>query len=74
MLSRAATSVRRSGITGTPVVDAGAGEIFAVADEFVNGAPAHFLIGLNMYSGTVMLNQEVDPPASAPPPSCSAPG
>ena len=38
------------GITGTPVVDAARGEIFAVADELVGGAPAHFLVGLNMYS------------------------
>ncbi len=54
------------GITGTPVVDAARGEIFAVADEFVNNSPAHFLIGLNMYSGTVMLNQAVDPPSQSP--------
>jgi hypothetical protein len=50
------------GITGTPVVDAGRGEVFAVADELVNGAPAHFLVGLNLYSGAVMLDQNVDPP------------
>ena len=41
------------GITGTPVVDAGRGEIFAVADELVGGAPAHFLVGLNMFIGCV---------------------
>jgi hypothetical protein len=50
------------GITGTPVVDAARGEVFAVADELVNGAPAHFLVGLNLYSGVVELNENVDPP------------
>ncbi len=54
------------GITGTPVIDAARGEIFAVADELVNGAPAHFLIGLNMYNGTVLLDQAVDPPRQDP--------
>ncbi len=54
------------GITGTPVVDAARGEIFAVADELVNGAPAHSLIGLNMYSGVVLLNQPVDPAGQDP--------
>jgi outer membrane protein assembly factor BamB len=50
------------GITGTPVVDAARGEIFAVADKLVSGAPAHFLIGLNIYSGVVDLDERVDPP------------
>ena len=50
------------GITGTPVVDAARGEIFVVADELVGGAPAHFLVGFNMYSGTVDLDVAVDPP------------
>jgi hypothetical protein len=54
------------GITGTPVIDAARGEIFAVADELVNGTPAHYLIGLNMYSGVVLLNQAVDPPGQDP--------
>ena len=34
------------GITGTPVIDPVRGEIFAVADELVNGVPAHVLVGL----------------------------
>ncbi len=54
------------GITGTPVVDAARGEIFAVADELVSGAPAHFLVGFNMYSGAQELNQAVDPPGQGP--------
>ena len=54
------------GITGTPVVDAARGEIFVVADELVGGAPAHFLLGFNMYSGTVDLDVAVDPPGQNP--------
>ncbi len=55
------------GITGTPVIDVGRGEIFAVADELIDSAPAHMLVGLNMYTGTQELNQDVDPPGSSPP-------
>jgi len=54
------------GITGTPVVDAARGEVFAVADELVGGAPAYFLVGFNMYSGTVDLDVAVDPPGQGP--------
>jgi hypothetical protein len=54
------------GITGTPVVDAARSEVFAVADELVNGTAAHFLVGLNLYSGEVELNQNVDPPGQLP--------
>jgi PQQ-like domain len=50
------------GITGTPVVDAARGEIFAVADELVDGSPVHFLVGWNIYNGAVLLSQPVDPP------------
>ncbi len=34
------------GITGTPVIDQSRGEIFVVADELVNGKPAHMFTGL----------------------------
>jgi hypothetical protein len=54
------------GITGTPVVDAARGEIFAVADEMVNGAPAHMLVGRNIFTGAGMLDQPVDPPGQGP--------
>jgi PQQ-like domain len=54
------------GITGTPVVDAGRGEIFAVADELVGGAPAHVLVGLDMYTGVSLLTESVDPPGQDP--------
>ena len=53
------------GITGTPVIDVARGEIFVVADELVGGAPAHFLVGLNMYTGPTMLDEAVDPPGQS---------
>jgi hypothetical protein len=58
------------GITGTPVIDAARGEIFAVADELVGGdTVAHFLVGLNIYSGAQELPQvPVDPPGPDNPP------
>ncbi len=56
------------GITGTPVIDTahGPGEIFAVADELTGSGPAHFLVGLDMYTGSVFLNEVVDPPGQDP--------
>ncbi len=54
------------GITGTPVLDAGGGEIFAVADELVNGVPAHRLVGWDVFTGAVLMDQPVDPPGQAP--------
>ncbi len=54
------------GITGTPVLDAARGEIFVVADEMVNGRPAHHLVGLSTASGKVELDQNVDPTGSTP--------
>jgi outer membrane protein assembly factor BamB len=54
------------GITGTPVLDASSGELFVVADELVNGRPAHQLVGLNAATGKVELNQNVDPTGSTP--------
>ena len=54
------------GITGTPVLDEARGEVFVVADELVNGSPAHHLVGLSTATGTVELNQNVDPSGSTP--------
>ena len=54
------------GITGTPVIDAGRGEIFAVADELSGGSPSHVLVGLNMYTGSSMMEQVVNPPGQSP--------
>ncbi len=55
------------GITGTPVIDPSRGEIFVVADELVNGKPAHVLAGLSTATGGVRMAQRVDPPGAYPP-------
>jgi outer membrane protein assembly factor BamB len=55
------------GITGTPVIDPARGEIFVVADEQVNGKPAHVLAGLSTATGAVRLTQNVDPPGAYTP-------
>lgn len=49
------------GVVGTPVIDTARNEIFMVADELVNGTPAHYLVGLSTTNGDVMLDQDVDP-------------
>jgi outer membrane protein assembly factor BamB len=57
------------GVTGTPVIDTARTEIFVVADEAVP-APAiasHHLIGLDIYTGAVELDQVIDPAGSYPP-------
>ncbi len=54
------------GITGTPVVDVARGEVFAVEDELAGGAPDHVLVGLNLYTGTVLLEEPVNPPGQDP--------
>ncbi|MGO9342374.1 MAG: PQQ-binding-like beta-propeller repeat protein [Acidimicrobiales bacterium] len=55
------------GVTGTPVIDARRGEIFVVADEqTADGGAAHHLVGLDIHTGSVELDQIVDPPGSTP--------
>jgi outer membrane protein assembly factor BamB len=54
------------GITGTPVIDQSRGEIFVVADELVNGRPAHMFTGLSTASGKVELTEDVDPAGADP--------
>ena len=54
------------GITGTPVIDPTRSELFVVADEFVDGSPAHELIGLDTATGKTELSQDVDPAGSKP--------
>lgn len=49
------------GITGTPVIDPARGEIFVVADEVVQGRPAHVLTGLSTSAGQVEMSRDVDP-------------
>jgi outer membrane protein assembly factor BamB len=52
------------GITSTPVIDTARNELFAVADEIVNGHPRHVLYGLRASDGAVELEQRVDPPGA----------
>ena len=53
------------GITGTPVIDEARGEIFAVSDDLVAGPEAvHHLVGLNIYTGNIELNQAISLPGS----------
>jgi outer membrane protein assembly factor BamB len=54
------------GITGTPVIDAARSELFVVADELVDGAPTHELVGLSTTTGRPELSQDVDPAGSTP--------
>ena len=57
------------GVTGTPVIDTARSEIFVVADEAVAGPAiaSHHLIGLDIYTGAVELDQVIDPAGSYPP-------
>ena len=48
------------------MLDVARGEVFVVADEVVNGSPAHHLIGLSTATGKVELDQNVDPAGSTP--------
>jgi len=53
------------GITSTPVIDPARGEIFVVdAEQAGAHAAAHHLIGLDMYTGAILLNEVIDPPTS----------
>jgi outer membrane protein assembly factor BamB len=54
------------GITGTPVIDPARDEVFVVAEEMVQGAPAHLMVGLSTTSGKVQLTENVDPPGADP--------
>ncbi len=49
------------GITSTPVIDRSRKEIFVVADINYGGTPIHELYGLDTTTGTVELQQNVDP-------------
>jgi outer membrane protein assembly factor BamB len=54
------------GITSTPVIDASRSEIFVVADEASSPIAAHHLIGLDLYTGAVLLDEVIDPPDTDP--------
>ncbi|HEV3280610.1 MAG TPA: PQQ-binding-like beta-propeller repeat protein [Acidimicrobiales bacterium] len=49
------------GITSTPIIDPAAGELFVVAAEAVPGGAQHHLIGLDVYTGAVLLDEVIDP-------------
>jgi hypothetical protein len=52
------------GITGTPVIDAARGEIFAVTDEPSGSGTFHFMVGVDLYTGAVLLRQPIALPGS----------
>ena len=55
------------GITSTPVIDPTQGEVFVVDDESTSGNGAsHHLVGLDLYTGAILLDTPVDPPGSHP--------
>ncbi len=55
------------GITSTPVIDPARGEIFVVDDQLTGSDGAsHHLVGLDLYTGAVLLDTPADPPGSHP--------
>jgi polyvinyl alcohol dehydrogenase (cytochrome) len=54
------------GITSTPIIDASRSEIFVVADEASSPIAAHHLIGLDLNTGAVLLDEVIDPPDTDP--------
>jgi outer membrane protein assembly factor BamB len=52
------------GITGTPVIDPARDEVFAVTDERAGSSAQHFLVGLDLDSGAVLLHQAISLPGS----------
>jgi len=54
------------GITGTPVVDPTRGEVFAVTDQLVGSSAQHYLVGVDLYSGAVLLHQAISLPGVDP--------
>ncbi len=52
------------GITGTPVIDAARSEVFAVTDEAAGSSAQHYLVGVDLYTGAVILHQAITLPGS----------
>lgn len=62
------------GITSTPVIDAARSEVFVVADEVSGAVISHHLVGLSLHTGTVVLDQVVDPAGTLPAAQLQRPG
>ena len=54
------------GITGTPYIDLARNEIFVVTMEQHGFKAQHRLYGLNLFDGSIELDQSADPPGSQP--------
>ena len=54
------------GITGTPYIDLARNEIFVVAMEKTLFTAEHRLYGLNLFDGSIELDESADPPGSQP--------
>ena len=52
------------GITGTPVIDPARSEVFAVTDEAAGSSAQHYLVGVDLYTGAVILHQAITLPGS----------
>jgi outer membrane protein assembly factor BamB len=52
------------GITGTPVIDPARGEVFAFTDEAAGSSAQHYLVGLDLSTGAVLLHQAISLPGS----------
>ena len=56
------------GITSTPVIDPSRDEVFVVDDEAVGArSSAHHLVGLDLATGHVLLDEVIDPSGTLPP-------
>jgi len=54
------------GITGTPVIDTARSELFVVDTVASAGNAVHRLVGLDLYTGAVVLDEGIDPPGAEP--------
>lgn len=54
------------GITGTPVIDTARSELFVVDTVASAGNAVHRLVGLDLYTGAVLLDEGIDPPGAEP--------
>ncbi len=52
------------GITGTPVIDPSRSEVFVVTNEVVGTSTQHYLVGLDLTTGAVLLHQAISLPGS----------